>query len=320
MSKSAKIRLMIGVILTITGLIVLLAVLSGADFNFSRLGTDKYVTNTYEITDSFDRLAILTDTADITVRLSQDGKCKVECYEDDKARHAVSVKEDTLSIQVENEKAWYDYIGIYFESPQITVHLTKEKYTALFIDATTSDIDIPKELSFDCINVSTDTGDLTVSASTIEVMNLETTTGDITVEDVSAGSLQLSVSTGLTTVKNVTCQGDLTTRVSTGKTNLTAVTCKNLISNGDTGDIVLDRVIAEEKFSVERDTGDVRFNNSDAAEIYVKTDTGDVTGSLLTTKVFITSTDTGSVRVPASTNGGRCEITTDTGDIKISIP
>ena len=56
-----------------------------------------------------------------------------------------------------------------------------------------------------------------------------------------------------------------------------------------------------------------------AAEILIKTDTGDVKGSLLSEKVFVVQTDTGSIDVPKTVSGGRCEITTDTGDIKISL-
>ena len=106
--------------------------------------------------------------------------------------------------------------------------------------------------------------------------------------------------------------------MSTGKTALDNVTCKNLTSGGSTGDILLQKVIAADKISIQRSTGDVKLEGSDAAEIYVKTDTGDVTGSLLTDKVFVTDTDTGRVDVPKTTPGGRCEITTDTGDIRIT--
>ena len=45
----------------------------------------------------------------------------------------------------------------------------------------------------------------------------------------------------------------------------------------------------------------------------------DFFGSLLTDKVFITDTDTGSVDVPKTPAGGRCEIKTGTGDIKMEI-
>ena len=63
--------------------------------------------------------------------------------------------------------------------------------------------------------------------------------------------------------------------------------------------------------------GDVEFNGCDADEIYVKTNAGNVTGSFLSNKVFIVDTDTGSVDVPKTETGGRCEINTHTGDIKI---
>ena len=63
----------------------------------------------------------------------------------------------------------------------------------------------------------------------------------------------------------------------------------------------------------------MRFDGCDAAEITVKTGTGDVTGTLLSDKVFLTETGTGRIDVPKSTVGGRCEINTDTGDIKIDI-
>ena len=78
-------------------------------------------------------------------------------------------------------------------------------------------------------------------------------------------------------------------------------------------------MIAEGAISIERETGDVRLDRCDAAEITVLTDTGDVEGTLLSEKVFIVATDTGKKDVPESLTGGKCKITTDTGDIVIKI-
>ena len=72
-------------------------------------------------------------------------------------------------------------------------------------------------------------------------------------------------------------------------------------------------------FSIKNITGDIIFENSDAAQIFVKTDTGNVMGSLVSEKVFITETKTGDVKVPQTTTGGKCEITTNTGNIAIDI-
>ena len=65
--------------------------------------------------------------------------------------------------------------------------------------------------------------------------------------------------------------------------------------------------------------GSVTFESSDAEEIFVETDTGNVTGNLLTDKVFITHTDAGRIDVPKTVTGGKCEISTDTGDVKLDI-
>ena len=78
----------------------------------------------------------------------------------------------------------------------------------------------------------------------------------------------------------------------------------------------MESVTATEKLWIKRSTGDLKFDGCDASEIFVKTDTGDVTGNFLTDKVFLVQTDTGDVTVPKSVSGGKCEITTDTGDIR----
>ena len=137
--------------------------------------------------------------------------------------------------------------------------------------------------------------------------------------DKNYNSLTINVSTGDITVTGVKSVGDVQVNVSTGRTEINGVTCKNFISDGSTGNVVLNNVIATEKFTIKRSTGDIKFQDCDAGEISVKTSTGDVTGSLLSEKVFITDTSTGKVNVPKSTSGGRCEITTSTGDIEIEI-
>ena len=85
------------------------------------------------------------------------------------------------------------------------------------------------------------------------------------------------------------------------------------------GKILLNRVIASGSLTVRRSTGDVIFDRCDAASLSVTTDTGDVTGTLLTEKTFIPDSETGKIDVPKNTSGGICEITTDTGDIRLKI-
>ncbi len=288
-------------------------------WDFKKLSTVKYESNDYEIRENYKNISIITDTADIVFVPSENAKTSVVCHEQKNAKHSVTAKDGTLAIELVDTRKWYEHIGINFGTPKITVSIPQGEYGTLSAKSSTGDVEIPKAFTFQSIDISESTGNVTSYASALEVIKIKTSTGAIRVENASAGVLDLSVSTGKVTVSNVTCRGDVKINVSTGKTNLTDTTCKNVISSGDTGDLSLKNVIAAERFSVSRSTGDVKFNGCDAGELSVTTDTGDVTGSLLTDKVFITQTDTGRVDVPKTTTGGRCEITTDTGDIKITI-
>lgn len=280
MRKATKIWLIIAASLVVVGLGVIATAILEYNGNSIMLSTGQYVSNNHEIGDKFSSVSVNTDTADIVFAVSNDDKCRVECFEEVKAKHSVAIKDDTLDIKIVNEKAWYDYIGINFGSPKVTVYLPMGEY---------------------------------------DTISVKGSTGHISVENTFAKEIDISVSTGKVYVSNVICNGDLNINVSTGKTSLSNVRCKELISTGSTGDITLKNVMADELFNIKRSTGNIEFDSSDAAEIFIETDTGDVEGSLLTNKVFITQTDTGDIDVPQTINGGRCEIRTDTGDIKINI-
>lgn len=322
MRTRTKVWLIIAASLVLVGCFLFAGAMTTLKWNSLELATVEYETNIYKIGEAFDGISVNTDTADIAFMLSDDGICRVECHEEANAKHSVAVEDSTLTVDLIDERPVYDfigYIGLNFGSPKITVYLPKTEYTNLLINGDTSDIEIPNDFMFKDVDISLSTGDVDFCASASEMIKIKTSTGDICAENISAGSLDLTVSTGKVTVISVICEGDITVSVSTGKTYLSDTQCKNVISRGSTGDISLDNVIAAEKFSIERSTGDVKFDRCDAAEIFVETDTGDVRGSLLDDKIFIVQTDTGNVDVPKTAAGGKCEITTSTGDINISI-
>lgn len=299
MNKKAKIWLIIGASLIIIGGIIFCGVMSTFNFDFTKLSTDKYQTNSYDITENFKDIAVLTDTADVTFIMSDDDKITVTCYEQENMKHLVCVRYDTLLISLDDNREWYNYIGINFNSPKITISIPKGEYGELSVDLSTGDVNVPKEFTFKNIDIKGSTGSIKMQSPATQNIKLKTSTGHIFAENITADTVNVSVSTG--------------------KVNLKNIKCKNLISSGDTGDVNLENVIADEKFSVTRSTGDVNLKNCDAAQIFIETDTGDVEGNLLSEKIFITNTDTGKISVPKTTSGGKCEITTDTGDIKINI-
>lgn len=319
MSKKNKLWIITAISLLAVGMLIFAGAMIALDFDFTKLSTVKYETNTYEVNEDFHKISIDADTTEIEFVLSNNKQCKIVCFEKEKVKHSVAVKGGTLTIGTVDTRKWYDYIGFSFGESKMTVYLPKAEYASLLINGSTGDIEIPKDFAFDTVDISASTGAVECYASASELMKIKLSTGAVRVENVSVGMLDLSVTTGGVTASSINCDGDIQVAVSTGKTKLTDISCKEVISSGSTGDIILKNVIAAENFSIERSTGDVIFEGSDAAEIYAKTSTGDVTGTLLSEKVFITETNTGSVNVPKTITGGKCELKTSTGDIQIDI-
>lgn len=319
MGKASKIWLLIAAFLVIIGCVIFGSVMAMKNWDFKKLSTDNYETDSYDITEEFENINIKSDTADIVFTLSENGSTRVVCYEEKNEKHLVSVNDNELLIQVDNTRKWYEHIGINFSTPKITISLPEAAYNSLVIKESTGDIQIHENFRFENIDILTSTGDVANSAYVKETAKIKTDTGDIRVEKAAARYLELSASTGDIKVNETIVENDIIINVSTGKANLSGVQCVNLISSGDTGDINLKDVFAVENFSINRSTGDVKFDGADAAEIFIETDTGDVSGRLLSDKIFIVKTDTGYIDVPKTMSGGKCEITTDTGDIKIDV-
>lgn len=322
MRTKTKIWLIAATSLVLIGCLLFMGVMTTLKWDFIKLSTAEYEKNPYEIDEAFDSISIKSATADIVFAPSDDGKCRVECYEEEDAKHSVTVKDETLTIELIDERTVYDfigYIGLNFDTPKITVYLPKNEYTALSVEESTGDIEMPDNFTFKDADISLSTGCVDFYASVTDMLKIKTSTGNIKVKNISVGALELSSSTGSITAWDISCGGDVNTKVSTGDVRLAGINCKNLGSRGSTGDITLKNVIATAKFYVERSTGDIEFYGCDAAEIYVKTNTGDVEGSLRSDKVFFVQTDTGDVEVPKTVNGGKCEIITDTGDIEVDV-
>lgn len=307
-------------VLIAVGTLLFTAAFIASGFDFSKLDTAKYETHTYTATENFEMIEIKSDEANIILKPSEDGELKVDCTERKNVKHEVFVENNTLRIIAVDKRAWYDRLTLFSFKPQsITVYLPSEHYKSLTILTDTGDVSVPDSFSFGDAEITANTGDVNFDASSDGNLKIKTSTGDINIIGVHTKTLDLSVSTGRINAKSIDCEETLSVKVSTGKTFMKDVFCKSLVSIGSTGDITLKNAVAFDGFNIERSTGDVRFDNCDAGQITVKTSTGDVTGTLRSEKVFITKTSTGKSDVPDTISGGRCEITTSTGDITIRI-
>ena len=127
----------------------------------------------------FENINIKADTENINFVKSDDGNCKVICYEEENESHNVRVENNTLMIDSINRQKVQVNIGVVTESPEITLYLPKKEYEILTIDADTGDVVIPKDFSFESMNVTLDTGDVSCFASAKGSISIKTDTGDI---------------------------------------------------------------------------------------------------------------------------------------------
>lgn len=284
--KISLVSLLVGVILMFAGLCL-------TGFDFKKLSPNIMQTNTYEISESFENISIDARSADVRFAPSTNGKCTVVFHENKGANHTISVSNNTLAVQATQQK-WYAYIGINVEAPSITIYLPESELNSLIVKTNTGDVNMPSSFTCYMAVVETNTGDVEWNASVHTTLSITTDTGDVKTAGMLATAIDLETDTGEIELSNVQCQ--------------------TLSLEADTGDIDCENVIVAGKISIQTNTGDVDLEGCDASSLWIKTSTGDVRGRLLTDKTYVYKTSTGKVRVP-DTTGGRCEITTSTGDI-----
>ena len=296
--ETIKKLLLIAISLIVIGSISLFISLAINSWDYNKITTTSYKNDSFNISEPFDKISIDSDTSDIEFIRAQDINCTVDFYQPANADYSTYVSNNTLYISAADSKSLFDHISfISNETAKIKIYLPNSFYTSLQISDATGDIMIPKSFSFDSIDISTSTGDVSDNASA-KTISINNQTGETSLNNVLADQIDL------------TC--------STGDTTLIDVTSDYINSTGSTGDLDLINVNATKIIKAERSTGDITLSNSDAYELYLETSTGSVSGSLLSGKTFVTSSSTGDIDVPSST-GGKCEIKTSTGDITITI-
>lgn len=338
MRKAKKAAIIVALILIASGILLCGIGLAATKFSFKQLSDTGYTTKIHAVTQDFSSINIDVNVADIAFILSPDGENRVECYENDKHTYTVGIEGGALTIREIKNINILNFISIGFNSPRVTLYLSRTEFEQLTINTETSLVVVPQEFSFKNTTISTDTGDVSYRAATSGELNIKATTGRITVSGVSPASVRLKASTGSISLMTARVAGDVNIRTSTGRMHIEEVECQslevvsttgdkgisdikcqNLYVESSTGYAHLTNVIASDRLGIETDTGRVILDGCDAASIKIETDTGDVEGTLLSEKVFYAESDTGRIRVPHTTSGGICEINTDTGDITIKI-
>ena len=276
------------------------------------------VTNEYDLDENLENFSLKLETANIELKVGNERK--VVCEETEKCYHEVTMSNNTLNIKAIDSRKWHERIFNFgFFTPKVTIYYPAKEFNEFTMESATGDLLIPHDYSFNKLNVKVSTGKVTVNSDVKDSLYVKASTGNMYFTDVNAKSVELKASTGDLYLKNVKVDETIKTNTSTGNVKMDNVNAKNIDVEASTGKATLINTITTEDIKIKTSTGDVKFDSSDAANLNVKTDTGDVRGSILTKKVIFVEQKTGRSRYPKLTEGGRFDITTDTGDIDITI-
>ena len=209
MSKTTKIWLITAMALVTLGAILFAGVMAQYDWDFTKLSTVTYVTNTYEVSDEFDKISINVDTTEIEFVPTENETCNIVSFEAEKVKHSAAVQNGTLIISTVDTRKWYDHICISLGSPKMTVYLPQNEYASLIIETDTGDVNIPKDFVFDKIEIDGDTSDVSCFAPVANVLDVELSTGDIIIDSITADQVKLTTTTGEIAVNSVTAKNNI---------------------------------------------------------------------------------------------------------------
>ena len=265
-----------------------------------------------------EKLRILVTTDKVTLCIVQDAGFAVSGETEEKQPLTVTMEDGVLTVRREDHRRWYDHIGIFTKTPELTVYLPQSIIPTLEIDVDTGDVSVPEGFYFGEALIESDAGDITWGASAghlkiecdtgdIQVKNakiqermqISTDTGDLRIQSLTAVALSIETDTGDIALKQTTVATTLAIETDTGDVTLTEVTSATMQINTSTGDVGLERVGSE--------------------NLQIRTSTGDVKGTLAREMQFDADSNTGRVRVPTSQGSAICTVRSSTGDIRLRV-
>lgn len=220
----------------ILGVVICLVALVLSRFDFGVLNSVGHESKTYEIEEEFVSVEINANTENVVFLPSDNGKCSIVCFENDKEKHEVSVESGTLTVSVNDSRKWYECLGFYFGDRNITVYLPEMQYNSLKIGVKTGNINVTG-IKTERIEFSVNTGSIALkNVVAEEKFIIKCGTGRIKLQDCDAADISIQVSTGsvtgtLLSAKVFDCKTS-TGRVTVPKSTSGGI-CEITVSTGD---------------------------------------------------------------------------------------
>ena len=285
MKKSTKISLLVSLILVIAGVVCIFISLLGVGFDMRKFSNMTFEKKVFDITDSFEVVHIIEENDDIELYLSEDNTCKIICYDSEEVYHKCYVDEKGgkrengyLRVLYNDERVWYEKFLTLTEKRKIQIYLPNKAYKELAVHTVNSNIDVPKDFTFEKTNLHTVNGKINLNCSVTEWVSAETTNGVILLTGEMNGKIHADTVNGKITadnIKNVESADFSTTNASI--------------------DINADVV---KKLDVHSTNGGIQFSVKTSDRIRIETVNGRITGTVPANKKCVARSTNGKISVP----------------------
>ncbi len=251
--------------------------------------------------------------AEVKLLPAGDGICRVRCVESATQKYKVWQNEETL--HVERTGRW-SFFSVTRKENYVHVYLPEREYESLWVKSSSGGVSVPEDFCFRTAIISASSGGVGFAADVTDELNIQTSSGGVAVAAASPKELFIHASSGGVALAGMQ-PGSVTLRLSSGGLRLSDIQCGgDLSAESSSGSIRFTDVIADGTMTLECTSGSIKLEDCDAAELRIQCVSGSVSGHLLTPKVYSASSTSGTVRVPAGSSGGICNVNTTSGSIR----
>lgn len=157
---------------------------------------ERYVTSTYEITDTYKIISI--DVKDVTVKMeaSSDDSTELVFLKDRNRQYAFDVQNDTLTVQSQKTK-WYNLLRIGIQAPKIRIRVPKSILEALSIKIAVGSVDVSSIVCQGDVDIQTSTGKVNVYGISCKAFHAKADTGNVILNKlIAADRVSVECNTG----------------------------------------------------------------------------------------------------------------------------
>ena len=238
-------------------------------------------------TDPFDAVEIHAACADVELRPSEDGVCRVEFQEEQRCAasvaggvlHIQELRRHRVGLTLDLSIGGRQLLDVPMRDNALRVYLPARTYRILRAETRSGEIEVSGSLSFDRAALRSASGDVEFRAAVQSELRIHTASGDIEVKHAAPERMQLESASG-----DVELSG-------CGASSVT----------------------------VRTSSGDVEFADCDETALDIRTASGDIDGRFSVPRAVSASSVSGEIDVPRSGSGAPCVLHTASGDIDVCV-